>query len=85
MEWGVKDLFDTYFLKGVEQLGLSCSQQQAALYFEYLQYLIKWNKAYNLTAFPEDPPESNAPNPFPSPFFLPATKLTSLIHQFAFL
>lgn len=36
--------------QGIEQLPLSVSEQQIDLLLQYLQLLIKWNKAYNLTA-----------------------------------
>ena len=36
--------------KGIIELGLSVSQEQEAVLFEYLQLLEKWNKKFNLTA-----------------------------------
>lgn len=39
--------------QGCEQLGLSLTEQQQQLMLQYLQLLIKWNKAYNLTAVRE--------------------------------
>ncbi|WP_221793232.1 16S rRNA (guanine(527)-N(7))-methyltransferase RsmG [Oceanobacter mangrovi] len=41
---------------GAQKLGISLSEQQLAALMEYLQLLIKWNKAYNLTAI-RDPRE----------------------------
>ena len=35
---------------GIIELGLSVSQEQEAVLFEYLQLLEKWNKKFNLTA-----------------------------------
>lgn len=36
--------------KGIKTLGLDISEQQIDLLINYLHLLIKWNKAYNLTA-----------------------------------
>lgn len=36
--------------RGVQQLGLNLNDDQVAQLLAYLQLLIKWNKAYNLTA-----------------------------------
>lgn len=40
-------------LAGAEQLGLRLTEQQADLLLDYMALLIKWNKAYNLTAVRE--------------------------------
>jgi 16S rRNA (guanine527-N7)-methyltransferase len=38
------------FINGLEQLGLSCCKNQADQFWHYLELLIQWNEAYNLTA-----------------------------------
>jgi 16S rRNA (guanine527-N7)-methyltransferase len=36
--------------RGCTDLGLTANEQQVQLWLDYLQLLIKWNRAYNLTA-----------------------------------
>jgi 16S rRNA (guanine527-N7)-methyltransferase len=38
---------------GVAELGISLSEQQQRLLLQYLELLVKWNRAYNLTAIRE--------------------------------
>ena len=44
------DQLATELQRGCNALGLSVSAQQRALLLDYLSLLVKWNKAYNLTA-----------------------------------
>ncbi len=37
-------------IEGLDEIGLSCSQDQIAAFMTYLAELKKWNRAYNLTA-----------------------------------
>lgn len=37
-------------IEGAQQLNIALSEQQQQLLLQYLGLLIKWNKAYNLTA-----------------------------------
>lgn len=40
--------------KGLESLGIGCSEGQADSFLEYLSELKKWNRAYNLTSLRTD-------------------------------
>ncbi|MBI5740062.1 MAG: 16S rRNA (guanine(527)-N(7))-methyltransferase RsmG [Nitrospirae bacterium] len=40
--------------KGLQKLGISCSEKQLSAFMTYLAELKKWNKAYNLTALKTD-------------------------------
>ncbi len=44
------DGLESALKKGIKTLGLTISDQQVDLLIRYLNLLIKWNKAYNLTA-----------------------------------
>jgi 16S rRNA (guanine527-N7)-methyltransferase len=45
---------DVLLKKGLESLGIGCSEGQVASFLEYLSELKKWNRAYNLTALRTD-------------------------------
>lgn len=50
------DILRTRLEQGAEQLGLDLSEEQITQLLAYLALLVKWNKAYNLTAV-RDPEE----------------------------
>jgi len=41
-------------MKGLHELGVSCSEEQVSAFMTYLAELKKWNRAYNLTALKTD-------------------------------
>jgi 16S rRNA (guanine527-N7)-methyltransferase len=41
-------------IKGLQELGISCSEKQVSAFMTYLVELKKWNRAYNLTALKTD-------------------------------
>ena len=45
---------DDLFKKGLNELGLACSESQIQSFMIYLSELKKWNKAYNITALKTD-------------------------------
>lgn len=51
-----QEIWSSQLRSGLEQLGLTLSQQQQQLLLDYLALLTKWNRAYNLTAI-RDPDE----------------------------
>lgn len=45
-----QEILEAKLSKGIQQLGLDINEQQKDQLLRYLNLLIKWNKAYNLTA-----------------------------------
>jgi 16S rRNA (guanine527-N7)-methyltransferase len=64
--------------KGIDELGLECSPQQVGLLLDYVDLLITWNNAYNLTAI-RDPEQMIALHILDSLAILPFVSGENLI------
>lgn len=45
---------NSLLIKGLQELGISCFEEQVSAFMTYLAELKKWNRAYNLTALKTD-------------------------------